>query len=66
MHPFSSFSHINPRPFFLVTLDVTGGGFVGTVPTELGLLRLRRLYMARNELVGTIPSQLGDLSRLGT
>jgi hypothetical protein len=26
-----------------VTLDVTGGGFVGSVPTELGVLpRLRR------------------------
>jgi hypothetical protein len=50
-----------------VTLDVTGGGFVGSVPTELGVLpRLRRLYLSHNELVGTIPSQLGDLSRLGT
>jgi hypothetical protein len=50
-----------------VTLDVTGGGFVGSVPTELGVLpRLRRLDLSRNELVGTIPSQLGYLSRLGT
>jgi hypothetical protein len=53
--------------FSLVTLDVMGGGFVGSVPTELGALpRLRRLYLSRNELVGTIPSQLGYLSRLGT
>jgi Leucine-rich repeat (LRR) protein len=43
-----------------------GGGFVGSVPTELGVLsRLRRLDLSRNELIGTIPSQLGDLSRLG-
>jgi hypothetical protein len=50
-----------------VTLDVTGGGLVGSVPTELGVLpRLRRLDLSRNELVGIIPSQLGELSRLGT
>ncbi len=61
-------SPIEPLPFLSpVTLDVMGGGFVGSVPTELGvLLRLRRLDLSRNELVGTIPSALGDLSRLGT
>ena len=62
------FSHKSVT-FFLssATLDVTGGGFVGSVPTELGVLpRLRRLDLSRNFFSGTIPPQLGDLSRLGT
>jgi hypothetical protein len=51
----------------VVILDVTNGGFFGSVPTELGSLPdLRRVYLAYNALDGSIPPQLGQVSTLGT
>mmetsp|Transcript_2917 Transcript_2917/g.6491 ORF Transcript_2917/g.6491 Transcript_2917/m.6491 type:complete len:142 (+) Transcript_2917:122-547(+) len=50
----------------LNNLFLTGIGFEGTIPTEVGLLtNLVNLNLRENSpLGGTIPSELGDLSRL--
>ena len=40
--------------------------FVGTIPTELGLLtNLNYLSMTLNLLTGVVPSEIGELSHLG-
>ena len=48
-------------------LQLTGGGFRGTIPSELGRLSyLSRVYLDYNfDLTGTLPSSLGNLSNLG-
>ena len=48
-------------------LELTQGGFQGTLPTELGLLAdLKFLYVSQNDFSGTIPTELGKLQLLGT
>ena len=48
-------------------LELTSGGFVGTLPTELGLLTdLKFLYVSQNSFSGTIPTEIGELQLLGT
>ena len=47
------------------TIAFENNGLIGTVPKELGHLRmLRTLRMEQGELSGSLPASLGDLSRL--
>lgn len=48
----------------LVILDLADGRLTGTIPTEIGNLQLRHLYLNNNALDGTIPSEVGGLSSL--
>jgi len=47
-------------------LELTNGGFYGTLPTELGLMtNLKFVFVSKNAIRGTIPSELGNLNNLG-
>jgi hypothetical protein len=47
-------------------MDLTNGGFSGTLPTELGLMtNLKFLFLSKNAIHGTVPSELGNLNMLG-
>lgn len=50
----------------IIAIDLNGRSLVGTLPTSLGsLISLkRRLWMYDNHIEGTIPSTLGNLTRL--
>ena len=50
----------------VVGLELNSNGLTGRIPDELaGLDHLRWLWLQRNELSGSIPPRLGELSRLG-
>jgi hypothetical protein len=46
---------------------LTNGGFVGSIPTELGdLSNLKLLFLSQNtRLTGTIPTEIARLEQLG-
>jgi hypothetical protein len=45
---------------------LTNGGFVGSIPTELGQLsNLKLLFLSQNTLTGTIPTEIARLEQLG-
>jgi hypothetical protein len=59
---------LNLAPFLSIAemLDLTKGGFYGTLPTEVGsLTHMRYLYLNDNAFHGAIPTELGALTGLG-
>ena len=61
----------NPRVvvfcnFFIERLQLTGNAIDGVIPVELSFLtNLLVLGLGRNNLVGEIPSELGNMHHLG-
>ncbi len=63
--PLENWTGINTERGRVISIDVSGREFGGTLPAEIGALgRLRELDISGNALTGTVPATLGNCNQL--
>ncbi|CAB9496428.1 Fibronectin leucine rich transmembrane protein 2 [Seminavis robusta] len=60
------FDNLDEGPAKLTALQLYSNQLIGTLPSEVGLLPLRQLYVGRNELTGSLPTEIFSIASLET